>query len=378
MSAWSEDRALLIVASSGRALAASAARRGLPVVVLDLYNDLDTRDLSLASRAVAGRNGRFDSRLLLAAAAELSPVQRCAGLICGSGFEARTGLLKKLAEGRTLFGNGPDTVAMVKDPARFFSLLDRLGIAHPAVTLEPPRDPNGWLVKRTGAAGGSHVRRAGKRHRAGPHRYFQRLESGRVLSALFAADGARARALGFNEQWTAGVPWCAPYCYGGAVTCTDLPQGIATEITQVLDRLVAATGLVGVNGLDFILDGDRPLVLEVNPRPTATIDLYDADMEMGVAALHLRACRGELPSAPALLRQTRAHAIVYAATAFRVPAHVSWPSWCTDLPEQGSLIPVGAPVCSVHCVAATARQARLLVQTRREQIEANLWAEAAA
>ncbi len=376
MSARPEDCALLIVASSGRALAASAARRGLPVVVLDLYNDLDTRGLSLASRAVAGRSGRFDSRRLLAAAAELCPVQRCAGLICGSGFEARTGLLKKLAEGRTLFGNRPDTVALVKDPARFFALLDRLRIAHPAVTLEPPRDPDGWLVKRAGAAGGSHVRHAGKRHRARAHRYFQRLSSGRVLSVLFAADGARARVIGFNEQWTAGVPWCAPYCYGGAVTCTDLPQGIATTIAQALDRLVAATGLVGVNGLDFILDGDRLFVLEVNPRPTATIDLYDADVEAGVVALHLRACRGDLPAAPALSR-TRAHAIVYAATALRVPASVSWPSWCTDLPEAGSLIPVGAPVCSVHCEAGTARQARRLLQARREQIEASLWARAA-
>jgi predicted ATP-grasp superfamily ATP-dependent carboligase len=140
--------------------------------------------------------------------------------------------------------------------------------------------------------------------------------------------------------------------------------------------LVAATGLTGVNGLDFILDGDMPLVLEVNPRPTATIDLYDADIEAGVVALHLRACRGELPAAP-VLRQPRAHAIVYAATAVRVPPRLSWPGWCTDLPEAGTVIPVGAPVCSVHGEADTARQARLLVQSRREQIEANLWAQVA-
>jgi predicted ATP-grasp superfamily ATP-dependent carboligase len=376
MSASPRVRALLIVASSGRALAASAARRGLPVVVLDLYNDLDTRRVALASRAVAGRSGRFDSRLLLAAAVELCPSQNCAGLVYGSGLEGRVGLLKKLARDRTLFGNDPDTVAMIKDPARFFPLLARLGIAHPAVSLEPPRDPDGWLVKRAGAAGGSHVRHATARHRAGARRYFQRFLPGRVLSVLFAADGKRARAIGFNQQWTAGVPWCAPYCYGGAVTCVDLPAAVLAAVAQILDRVVAATGLQGVNGLDFIVDGDTPAVLEINPRPTATMDLYDADLEAGVAGVHLQACRGELPAA---LRpgRPRAHAIVYAPGMLRVPARAEWPAWCTDLPEPGSVIPLGAPVCSVHADADTPAQAQQLVQTRREQMQAGLWSVAA-
>jgi len=376
MRALPENLPLLLVSASGRALAQSAARAGMPVVVLDLFNDLDARVLSVASRGVAGRNGKFDSRRLLAAAQEFCPPESCAGLVYGSGLEGRTRLLARLANGRTLFGNPPQTVALLKDPARFFPLLDSLGIAHPEVRFDPPADVAGWLVKRTGGAGGSHVRRARPRHRMRTHRYFQRFQSGRTLSVLFAADGRRARVIGFNEQWTVGVRHCAPYCYGGAVSHAPLPQQTQRRIASLLDDLVQASGLIGLNGLDFVLAGETAFVLEINPRPTATIDLYDADIECGMLALHLRACSAELPEISALT-VARAHAIVYAAVMLRVPVGIEWPEWCTDLPEGGSVIPMGAPVCSVHAHAATSAEARELVLARRSRMEDSLWERAA-
>jgi len=146
MQALPENLPLLLVSASGRALAQSAARARVPVVVLDLFNDLDARALAVASRGVAGRNGKFDSRRLLAAAQELCPPESCAGLVYGSGLEGRTRLLARLGNGRTLFGNRPETVAALKDPGRFFPLLDSLGIAHPEIRLDPPADVSGWLV----------------------------------------------------------------------------------------------------------------------------------------------------------------------------------------------------------------------------------------
>jgi predicted ATP-grasp superfamily ATP-dependent carboligase len=268
-----------------------------------------------------------------------------------------------------LFGNAPDTVAQLKDPARFFPMLDSFGIAHPETKLEPPADVSGWLVKRTGGAGGSHVKPALSRHRARSGRYFQKLQAGRTLSVLFAADRRDARVIGINEQWTAGIAHCAPYCYGGAVSGISLPGGVQARIATLLGRVVRATGLVGLNGLDFILDADdEPCVLEINPRPTATIDLYDADFDNGLLALHLRACRGQLPDIRPPSR-ARAHAIVYATDTLRVPARMHWPEWCTDIPESGSLIPAGAPICSVHAMAASSARARDLAIARRDVMD---------
>ncbi len=377
MPASPEQSPLLVVSASGRALAQSAARCGLPVVVLDLFNDMDVRERAVASRSVAARNGKFDARRLLAAARLMCAPDRCSGLVYGSGFEGRTGLLAKLALGRTLFGNAPETVARLKDPAHFFPLLDSFGISHPETRLDPPAEVSGWLVKRTGGSGGSHVKTARSRHRARPGRYFQKLRSGRTLSVLFAADGRAASAIGVNEQWTAGIAQCAPYCYGGAVSGISLPERVHARIAIMLGRLVRATGLVGLNGLDFILgDDNEPCVLEINPRPTATIDLYDADFEGGLLALHLRACRGELPDMQHP-NGSRAHAIVYAAEAFRVPARMRWPQWCTDIPQSGGLIPAGAPICSVHAIGASSAQARESVMARRDIMDSLLLEKAA-
>jgi uncharacterized protein len=350
---------LLIVAVSGRALAQSARRGGYRPVVLDLFADRDTRSASSHSRRI-GIPGtlRIDPARLLAAARSLAPG---VGLVYGSGFEGRAGLIDRLSRGRTLFGNTPAVLADVRNPARFFPLLERLGIPHPAVRLTPPARPKGWLVKRPGAAGGTGVLPAGAR-RPALGDYYQRLEPGDSLSATFLADGRRARVLGFNRQWTAPRPG-RPCLYGGAVGGLTLRPPLRREIEAALDALVAQTGLVGLNGLDFILRRGRWLALELNPRPTATFELYDPDYPGGLFRWHLRACRGELPSRAALPRAVRAQAVVH-ATAPTDEATMNFPRWCRDLPARGTRFAAGDPICTVHATAPDVPGAMTLLRRR--------------
>ncbi|HEU5303250.1 MAG TPA: hypothetical protein VFU40_01290, partial [Gemmatimonadales bacterium] len=165
----------LVIAVTGRALAASACRAGHRVVVLDYFADRDTRAVATECRSVAAPGGlRFDRRALLAAARAATLGSHCAGLVYGSGFEGHPGLLARLSEGLRLYGNAPAVIAAVRDPRNFFGLLDRLAIRHPEVRLAAPPDRAGWLVKQAGGAGGAHVRPAARRPlRAGG--YYQRL-----------------------------------------------------------------------------------------------------------------------------------------------------------------------------------------------------------
>ncbi|MEW5708123.1 MAG: ATP-grasp domain-containing protein [Pseudomonadota bacterium] len=368
----------LIAAVSGRALAASARRAGHGVVVLDFFNDLDTRACAIHSRACAGPGG-FDAGRLLRAAQALCPPEACAGLVYGAGFEGRPGLLARLARGRRLWGNTPETLALVKDPGRFFPLLERLEIPHPETRLRRPPVLEGWLRKQAGGAGGGHVAPAGDKARRGRGRtYYQRWISGRSCSALFLADGREARLVGFSEQRTADEA-SAPYLYGGAVSHARLAARIREAVEAILARLVPATGLRGLNGLDFLVDPlGQVRVLEVNPRPPATLDLYDADCRESLFDGHLRACRGELPREPLVRRvQIRAHAIVYAPAPVRIPRGWRWPAWCSDLPRGGLRIPPGAPVCTVHSRGATPSAAWRLAARRKARIAAALGAAAA-
>jgi predicted ATP-grasp superfamily ATP-dependent carboligase len=356
----------LIVAVSGRALAASALRGGRRAAVLDCFADRDTRSLASACRSVVSSRGiRFDENALLRAARALAPPP--AALVYGSGFEGRAGLLARLARGRQLYGNAPEVVERVRDPARFFPLLDRLGIASPEVRLDRPGRADGWLVKRPGGAGGAHVRHAAASRRPADA-YYQRFEPGRTLSVLFLADGERALILGANRQWTAAARLDRPFLYGGAVGGVSLPRAVDRDIHRRLDALVAATGLVGLNGLDFILQGNRWLALELNPRPTATMELYDPDYPRGLFGWHLRACRGRLPAGPAAPRARRAHAVVFAAAPGRA-AGLKFPGWCRDVPMPGVRFGRGDPLCTIHAVARTGVDALALLRRRHARIE---------
>lgn len=364
-----DSSSTLIVAVSGRALAASAGRAGRPVVVLDCFADRDTRALARHSRAIwSAGTFRFDARSLLRTADRLAPG---AQLVYGSGFEARTALLSRLAHGRRLLGNPPSVVAAVKNPRQFFPLLDRLGIRHPQVRYAAPDEPGEWLVKRTGGAGGAHVRPAGI-GRASAGSYFQRFAPGDPCSALFLADGRRAFVIGFNRQWTAPAAGDLSFLYAGAVGRLTFPPAFEADLLAKLDALVAATGLVGLNGLDFLLHDGAWSALEVNPRPTATMELYDPDFPLGLLEWHIRAAQGQLPEPPAPHGPARAHVIVFAPASWQVPSSFKFPGWCRDLPEDGVSFSTGDPVCTVHAVAATSDQAWALARERMASLERSM------
>ena len=85
--------------------------------------------------------------------------------------------------------------------------------------------------------------------------------------------------VGISRQWTVGSG-PRPYRYGGAVGPVELPPAIDAAMRTAVERVCAALGLVGLVAFDFLLAGDTPHLLEVNPRPSATLDVFD-DAERG-------------------------------------------------------------------------------------------------
>jgi uncharacterized protein len=368
-----EPDEFLVVALSGRALACAARRAGKRARVLDLFGDTDTRASATASAVVAGDLDRgFDPDALIAAAERIAPAASppAFGLVYGSGLEDAA-VLARLAHGRALYGNAPANVARAKDPREFFALLDALGVPHPETRFESPAAADGWLVKRAGGSGGAHVLHARSGGGARPGRYWQRRVPGRPVGVSFLADGERAAVVGFAEQWTwAGAP--ASFRFGGAVQPAALPPPTAAALVALLDPLVRALGLVGLNSLDALVDGERFHVLEVNPRPGANVDLFDAGGGAGLFALHVAACKGRLPAGPLAPPAATAMAVVYASEAARAPVTPAWPDWVCDRPAAGATIEAGAPVCTVLAAHATAAGARHLVNERAAAVSSRL------
>lgn len=364
---WDETTPILIVSASGRTLACAARRAGFVTRVLDLFNDADTRACAQMSEAVPVLDSGFDPEALLAAAERLAPVDHGFGLVYGSGIEHSPALLERLAWGRVLLGNDPEVLRVVKDPALFFSLLARLGIPHPETRLERPAQPEGWLVKRVGGSGGGHVRFLDAEASECTECYFQRRLDGRSLSALFLANGQAVRIAGYSEQWQADDTAAGrAFLYGGAIALEGPPPGVEEGLHDAVFELVATVGLRGLCSIDFLLNEAGFHVLEVNPRPGATLELHDG--EDSLFRWHVLACQGRPPERLRRPPGIRGYIVLYAERTLQVPEAVRWPVWAADRPVAGTVIEAGQPVCTVCAEAADGESVRRLVQVRQQQV----------
>jgi methenyltetrahydromethanopterin cyclohydrolase len=345
-------RRFLIVASSGRALAASARRAGFECAVLDLFADLDLDTFAGAHARIArGAAGGFDADDLIAEAGRLAPPDPDSpfGLVYGSGFEDRPELLGRLAHGRELFGNGAETLTRSKDPFAFARLLDRLGLPHPEIRRGKPADHAAWLAKRIGGAGGIHIRYAKDEKEAAGSRYYQRFVEGSPVSALVIADGSEARVLGFSEQWAAPGSLAQPFRFGGAAAPADISGELAERLEEAALAIARGLNLTGLNSVDFIAEPGRGdfHVIEVNPRPGASLDVFERIGKTSLFALHVQACRGELPQGGLNTTGAAASAILYADRDLRIAPGFSWPEWTADRPRAGLWLKAGEPICTV-------------------------------
>jgi len=256
-------------------------------------------------------------------------------------------------------------VARAKDPLALAALCRDCGIPHPAVSLDRPADAHGWLAKRRGGAGGRHVTSELGRGR-GSAVYFQRRVAGTPVSALVLANGRDAMVLGFSRQWSAATAQ-QPFRYGGAVAPAALAPTTAAALADAARSAAVATPLVGLNSVDFLVDHDAVWLIEINPRPGATLDIF-APEQGSLFALHVDACRGVLPERPPARSTARASAIVYAEHDIAFAPSVAWPEWTADRPPVGTAIGVGEPLCTVLADADTPDAATQLLARRSDLV----------
>lgn len=358
---------LLVATFSGRSIAASARRAGFLPLVADLFADNDLRDVAADIRIVHGDFvSGFDGGDLLTALEDLSRDRRPVGVLCGPGFEDRPELLDAIAARWPLLGNTGETVRRLKDPRAFAALCARLGIPHPEIRMEPPEDaePKHWLMKRQGAAGGLHIGYLGTRDPA-PDRYYQRFVQGSRRSALFVAHGGKARILGFSEQWPSPSD-TEPFRYGGACGPIELEPDTAGAMSRAIEAIAAAMpALVGLGSADFIVpDEGAPVLLEINPRPGATMDVFERTGTPALVAVHLAACEGRLPEAPSRPDGVRAAGFAYCDEDSVTIGEVDWPDFVSDRPVPGTVIRRGEPLFTLKADGADADAAITLFGAR--------------
>ncbi len=363
--------AILIAAISGRSLAAAARRAGYRPLVADLFCDCDTVALSERTARLSGSISQgIEREKIIGILSRLMGDEKPAALVYGSGFERQPDVIDALGRVFPLAGNSADTVRAIKDPANLSQLCRSLDIPHPAIQFSSPEKPEGWLTKLGGGAGGSHVRPVATIP-AEPGYYYQQRMSGRSISALFLAQNGAARIIGVSRQWSSPSP-TSPFRYGGAVRLMRFDRQKKMQIGCWLDKLTRHCGLVGLCSADFI-DGSEGLhLIEINPRPGATLDIFDTD-SAPLLIEHLRAVRGERIDVP-VYRGAAAAAIAYTSRSISCFPDVKWPNLTADHQRPGSVLSPGDPVCTVLAHARSASAAERAVKRRVNQV-AQHWKE---
>ena len=385
---------LLVIGASARALAASAGRLGLEVNAIDLFGDRDLRDV--CSRVVQVSADAYPDDLpRIAAEFPAGPV------VYTGGLESHVEVIEELSRARLLLGNRPSAVRQVRDPSFIQEVARKNGCAYPLTfftSSKVPRDGT-FLRKPTASIGGLGIVpwKGFRRETVQGGEYWQQFVSGVPMSASLLVTREGVELLGVCRQLI-GLNWCYAkqfrFCGAIQLSTSVFQQHVLNQLHHFAIDLSQRVNLAGLVGIDFILPRtpiqqrrQSPVILEVNPRPTATMELFERRTGRNQAGIHLASLGFQLPP-EANLQQNRSKmywgkAVLFANKSLAISSAVErhllkcsihmqgwefgWPM-VSDLPCPGTIIQPGHPIVSVFGVAESPRRALRMLRLRASEV----------
>ena len=357
---------LLIIAHSARALSESAHRAGYDVIAVDAFADTETLKACKECWCLPLVAGEFVSSQLLTCLNRLKVRYPVVKVILGAGAEQLASYIEDTSTWH-LCGNCSQNINQINNPDSFFAGLQSQGIPYPAVHDGGRCCSSGWLYKLADRCGGIGVLRNiadGEMEASG---YWQDEILGQSISALCISDGKQGQCIGINEQYSSSSFEGYPYVYQGALANVEISDKILYKIYSYIDNIIKYFNIIGVFSLDMMVAQEQLYVLEINPRLSASFELYERiNPSLNLVDAHIRVCEGERLSKLALQATQCAYLIVYAEEDCQVAREIEWPQWVSDRPEALRHIAKYEPICSVHADQSEGEINSLLKQRSKE------------
>ncbi len=378
--AQSSESGILILGASPRAAAESAVRAGFSVWAAGLFADEDLKS-SVVKWDVFQRYREIPDRI-----ADW-PILPWFGT---GAIENHPALIERLSQTRPHWGNDAEVVRQVRCPRLLAEEIREASF--PALEIWPdgsfPPLDGQWMLKPIPSAGGQGVIvwnavNAGvpevKALRNNPY-VFQQRSFGEPASAVFLSDNNQT-VLGGVSRLILRNTSVSPFGFGGVIGPIEIPNFLEQHIAKLGGRLARRFGLRGLWGMDFLIDEETIWVTEINPRYTASVELYEQAFCEPLLPFHCRVfSEGRLGSVPQRKKiGCVGKVVVYAEREFCVPAWEDWPyfrddflsslSSLSDRPKAGSRIPAGHPICSILAAGKTESACRANLNRRLSKLQ---------
>lgn len=176
---------------------------------------------------------------------------------------------------------------------------------------------------------------------------LQEFVPGKVYGCLVLSNGEKARAVSTNHQLIGeGFLNATSFKYCGNVVPSNLPFSVKSEMKRVSEFLVSNLNLKGLNGVDFIYDGSRAYVIEVNPRLVDSFYPSCCFLDANLLQSHLAAFSGRDLSNFQKKDDFFAKAVFYAPE--NAVFDASLKENFSNVPPRGSRVGKNEPVCCLY------------------------------
>ncbi len=291
-------------------------------------------------------------------------------MLWAGGLENCSDVLREIARHRPVIGADPAVVACLRDPWKISRWLENATIGVPRLATAASADVDCcWLRKSFRSSGGMGIgipvpEDAQDKAASSPGTYLQEYIDGVPMSAMFCSDATGVRLFGMSLQV---IGWsslgASGFLYCGNVGPVDPGEAVMRQVTEAARVIVEQSGMQGVFGIDFILRHGHAWILEVNPRITASHELFEQRhpgliIHQHLAALGWQATRpkrmlqdGSIRSLVPLSTAT-ARLILWAREEIRLPksfgAYSADSLKIADCPRSGTEVSRSSPLCSIY------------------------------
>ena len=262
----------------------------------------------------------------------------------------------------------------MRNPRTFADRLIAFGLRVPEVhkgdSTPLPKDGS-WLRKPIASAGGIGVEHlVDDRELPGPL-YYQKFIAGLSLSAIFIGVRTGAILQGVTRQLM-GIPG-NPFGYRGSIGPWPISSEVRSQIQTLGTTLGREFSLVGMFGVDLILDADAKIwPVEINPRYTASVEVLELAHQRSLLTAHRRACEG-LPIGETIPSATRfvGKEVLFATKpgVFEETVEDAIDPWkvpeLADIPEFGTRFKAGEPVMTLLAESSTLEECQRALSERR-------------